>query len=321
MTPPDTMVALVEEYLAHRRGMGFQLRDDKDGGELRSFGRHADRLGHQGPVTTALAVDWARHTKHAAPIHHARRLDLVRGFAQYRALFDPRTEIPAKGTLGPSRYPRRPPYIYSAADIAALLQATATIRPTASLRPYTYHVLFGLLACTGMRVSEALALTDDAVLLDQGILEIRRTKFQKTRWIALHPTAVEALHRYRDRRDCCIARGNLPAFLVTETGRPLVYRQVRIQFSALRRQLGWTGKGRTRVPRIHDMRHTFAVRRLLQWYTDGSNVDSKITALATYLGHVNVTKTYWYLTAVPELLAVVGARFEQFARAQSGGTS
>jgi integrase len=319
MTPPATMIALVEEYLAHRRGMGFLFHDDKDGGELRGFGRYADRLGHLGPLTIVLAVDWAKDTKYAAPIHHARRLDLVRGFARYRALFDPRTEIPAKGTLGPSRYPRRSPYIYSEAEIAALLRATAAIRPTGSLRPHTYHTLFGLLACTGLRVSEALALTDDAVDWEQGVLEIRRTKFQKTRWVALHASAVEALERYRARRNGCVASRDLPAFLVTDTGRSLVYPQIQSRFRALRSRLGWTAEGRTRVPRIHDLRHTFAVRRLLQWYEDGSNVDSKITALATYLGHVNVTKTYWYLTAVPELLAVVSARFEQFARAQNGG--
>jgi len=316
-----TMVALVEEYLAHRRGMGFQLHDDKDGGELRGFGRYADQLGHRGHISTDLAVNWARHTKNDAPIHHARRLDLVRLFAQYRALFDPSTEVPAKGTLGPSRYPRRSPYIYSDEDVAALLQATATIRPTASLRPHTYRTLFGLLACTGLRVSEALALTDDDVDLQNGVLHIQRTKFQKTRWVALHPSAVGALRQYRARRNRHVATRNLAAFLVSEAGKPLVYAQVRTRFQQLRQELGWTGEGRTRKPRIHDLRHTFAVRRLLHWYADGSNVDQKITALATYLGHVNVTKTYWYLTAVPELLAIVGARFEQFARAQSGGES
>ena len=243
----------------------------------------------------------------------------MRGLAQYRALFEPGTEIPAKGMLGSSHYPRPSPFIYSEADIAALLQATTTLRPTASLRPHTYHTLLGLLACTGLRISEALALTDDALHMEQGILEIRRTKFGKTRWVALHPSAVEALHRSRMRRDRCIGHRDVPTFLVTEKGGPLTYPQVRNQFRLLRRQLGWIGAGRRRVPRIHDLRHTFAVRRLLQWYAEGANVDAKIAALATYLGHINVTKTYWYLTAVPELLALVGARFEQFARIQDGG--
>jgi integrase len=187
------------------------------------------------------------------------------------------------------------------------------------LTPKTYEVLFGLLACTGLRVSEALALTNGDVNLEEGILKIHGTKFQKSRLVPLHVSAVAALRGYSEFRNLCHKPETSQSFLLRDSGGSLAYYHVRLRFRHLRRKLNWTAQGRTRVPRIHDLRHTFAVRRLLRWYQEGCNVDQKIPALATYLGHVNPTNTYWYLTAVPELMAIVASRFEEFSKAQKGG--
>ena len=301
------------------RSLGFQFSHDTYRGELLRFGLYADKIKHRGPITTDLAVQWAKRTPNNAPIRWARRLDLVRGFAEYRALFDPRTEIPAQGILGPSRYPRKAPYIYTDQEITALQTATSMIRSKIGLTPKTYEALFGLLACTGLRVSEALALTNGDVNLEEGLLNIRSTKFQKSRLVPLHTSAVAALRAYSKFRNRLHNPGTSTPFFLRDVGHPLIYNQVRRRFNHLRRKLNWTAQGRTRLPRIHDLRHTFAVRRLLLWYQEGANVDQKMPALATYLGHVNPTKTYWYLTAIPELMAIVATQFEEFSKAQKGG--
>ena len=255
MKPDNSMVDLVKGYLAYRRSLGFQFRDDKDGGELLRFGLYADKIQHRGPITIDLAVQWAKSTGNNAPIHSARRLDLIRGFAQYRALFDPRTEIPAQGILGPSRYLRKAPYIYTDQEITALQTAASTIRSKIGLTPKAYETLFGLLACTGLRVSEALALTNADVNLEDGILKIRGTKFQKSRLIPLHVSAVAALRGYSEFRNLYHKPGISQSFFLRDSGGSFAYYHVRLRFRHLRRKLNWTAEGRTRLPRIHDLRH------------------------------------------------------------------
>jgi len=308
----------VGEYIAYRRSLGFKFTD-KDGATLASFGRYADRIGHAGPVTIDLAVGWAKSTGGDVPVRWARRLDFVRGFARYRSLFDTGTEIPPPGLLGPSRYQRKPPHIYSDREVAELMKAASGIRTSNGLRPRTYATLFGLLACTGMRVSEAIALNDGDVNLETGVLTVRWSKFGRSRLVPLHRSAVSALLEYRRLRDSLMPGGSAGTFLVTEGGARLLYHHARGTFKRLRVKLAWTESGRARRPRIHDLRHTFAVRSIQRWYREGANVDQRIAALATYLGHVNVTKTYWYLTGVPELMALVGDRFECFSRPQPRG--
>jgi integrase len=182
-------------------------------------------------------------------------------------------------------------------------------------------VFFSLLASTGLRLSEARHLYRRDVDLDQGLLIVRAGKFHKTRLVPLHPTSVQALATYARWRDSF--RNDPPSefFFRTERAPRLQRAAVEKTFSRLRERLGGSPRGRTRGPRIHDFRHTFAVRRLLRWYEDGVDVDRKILALSTYLGHAKVTDTYWYLSAVPELMAVTAERFEQFARGDRGGRS
>jgi len=309
-------VALVEDYLTMRRSLGFAIH--VEGQELIRFARFAEQAGHRGPLTTNLAVRWARLPSAASPIYWARRLDVVRRFAKYRLLFDRSTEVPPPGLLGPS-YRRPTPHIYSSLEIAALLEAASKLGPVRGLRPWTYETLFGLLASTGLRISEALRLRRTDVDLEHGVITGVETKFHKSRLVPLHPSTMRALRRYAARRDRYHRqRAHVPAFFVTERGTELKYWRTMMTFHSLRTHLGWVVDGR-KPPRIHDLRHSFAVARLLRWYDEGDNVDQRIADLATYLGHVKVSDTYWYLTAIPALLAASARRFEGYARRAGRG--
>ena len=311
---PLSFHRLVDEYLTLRRGLGFDLKTPE--WLLRDFARYADRIGHSGPVTIELAVQWARSSRSSNPAQAARRLVVVRQFARHRALFDPATEVPPVGLLG--RIPRRPPpHIYTAAEVAALLQQASRLLPRHGLRPATYVAYFALLVSTGLRLSKACRLTTHDVDLVNGILTIREIKFRKSRLVPLHPTTTQALARYAARRDACRAEPRSEYCFRTEHAPRLTRAAVEKTFSRIRGRLGWTAQGRTRQPRIHDLRHTFVVRRLLRWHQEGADVDHNILALATYLGHAKVTDTYWYCTAVPELFASTSQRFERFARRAS----
>lgn len=315
----SSMVSLVKRYLTYRRSLGYQLRGD--GGVLLSFGRHVDEIGHRGPINTGLVVEWAKRTN--SPANRTHRFNIVRDFVEYRALFDRGTEVPPKGMFGPSGNRRPTPHIYSDSEIAKLLKAAAHLRGKERLRPQTFVAMFGLLACTGLRISEALTVTDEDVDLSAGLLTIRDSKFGKSRFVPLHPSATDALARYRQQRNRHLTRARVKpkAFFTDQKGKAIRYHRVETAFKSMRQEMGWDCPERLRLPRVHDLRHTFAVRRLLLWYEEGANIDQKISALATYLGHVNPTKTYWYLTAVPELLAIVGDRFERFCHSQTGGES
>lgn len=307
------MVALVEEYLAHRRSLGFALRID--GRQLLNFACFADASGHSGPLTTDLVVCWVMQPSRRPRQFPARRLDTIRPFAQYRAAFDPETEVPPRGLLGRAR--RRPiHHIYTPTEVVALVSAAAELPSAKGLRPATYFTLFGLLAASGLRVSEALRLTRADADLPAGVLTIRSTKFRKSRLVPLHQTTTEALRAYADQRDRAVPHPAAATFFVSARGAALPYSTVRTVFRGLRAELGW--ETLAPPPRIHDMRHTFACRRLEQWYVSGVDLAPRVAALATYLGHAKVSDTYWYLTGTPELLALAVTRFEVFAE-RSGG--
>jgi len=308
-----TMAERVEAYLAYRHTLGYQLH--KEGQRLRSFARFADAAGYQGPLTTEIALRWARLPKQAARHYQARRLSVVRTLARYLAAREPGTEIPPRHLLGPTQS-RRTPFIYSEADIAALLQAARALEPASDLGRGTYATLLGLLACTGLRIGEALAMRHDDVNWSTAVLTIRASKFRKPRLVPVHATAIEPLRNYalvRDRHHPPLREG---AFFLSDRGRPLRYESVRQTFRALLRQAmpTVTSAGRTR-PRLHDLRHTVAVRCVLGWYRQGIDIHRVIDQLAAYLGHTKVSCTYWYLTGVPELFALAAERFESFAAA------
>lgn len=314
MTPPS-FLHLVDDYLAYRRGLGFTLETPR--WLLCDFARYADRSGHDGPLTTELAVRWALSSRSSDPAQAARRLSAVRQFARYRALLDPATEVPPVGLLG--RVPRRrQPHIYSDAELAALLRQASLLLPRGGLRPKTYVAFFSLLASTGLRLSEACRLAPADVDLGAGVLTVQEGKFRKARLVPLHPSATQALSRYAAQRDACRGASGPGCFFRTERAPALTPAAVEKTFARIRQRLGWTAQGRARRPRIHDLRHTFAVRRLMRWYEDGADLERKLLALSTYLGHAKVSDTYWYLTGVPELLAIAAQRFERCALEAQG---
>jgi integrase len=309
------MTSRVREYLRYRRSLGAQLRSA--GTRLLEFARFADRLGHCGPLTTDLMLQWATRSAQHSRRYQVERLSTVRGFARYLAARDGKSEVPDLRLLG-TRHRWRQPHIYTEKQLRELIAAAASLTPTYPLRPHTYATLFGLLASTGLRISEALGLQQGDVDLEAGLLHIRETKFRKSRLVPMHPTVTQVLRRYAACRDRDPAsRGSL-AFFLGGQGRPLSYSMVHGIFRDLSTQLRWRGNGARPRPRIHDLRHSFACRRLLQWYRQGVDVDHAIASLSTYLGHAKVTYTYWYLTGTPELLAIAGKRFERFAA--SGGS-
>jgi integrase/recombinase XerD len=298
----------VSGYIKLRRGLGCRI--EVQGKILLDFGRFLDRLGHVGPITAELALQWAVAPVSKDPDRTAQRLGTIRGFLRHRAGFEPATAVPPTHLLG-SGIRRKPPHIYSGAEIDALMRACRGLRPRGGLRPHTYETMFSLLLSTGLRISEALHLQVSDVDVETGVLKVRDGKFGKSRLVPLHSSARRPLSRYVSHRD----RATPPStfFFRTEHHGALPYSAVRTAFDTLRRRLEWTCAGRSRRPRIQDMRHTFAVGCLLRWYRQGIHPDRKIGHLATYLGHTEVRDTYWYLSAVPELSALAAERFERFA--------
>lgn len=316
MSARTDLQAKVDDYLAERRRLGFELH--AMGLILASFARYVASVGHQGPLTVDLMGDWARQDKaqNHEPSRSARRIKSLRPFTRWLRQFEPQTEVPDDSVFGPIPG-RMAPHIYRENEIVDLLTAARGLNPQGGLRSATFETLFGLIASVGLRVSEALNLLDGDVDLSAGTLTVRQTKFAKSRLLPLHPSTVEALGRYRQRRSRqCPTTLETPFFVGTRgqgLGQPLSDRQVHRVFIALRDQLGWVDRGAHGGPRIHDLRHSFVVRRVMLWYAQGIDIDQAMLALSTYLGHAKISNTYWYLTGVPELMTLAGNKFERFS--------
>lgn len=303
----------VELYLQTRRRFGFELTGPE--WMLRSFARYAKENDHHGPVTAALALQWAQQPPHASRPYLALRLQTVRLFAQFWQAYDSKTEVPPTGYFG-FGYHRRAVHIYSRPELGQLLRSAASLHFPHPLRGQTLGALFGLLDCTGLRLGEALGLADPDIDWAAGVLTIRHAKGGHTRLIPVQPSTVEALQRYRAVRDHALGSISAPRFFVTYRARPLQRCSVEYSFRQIRRMLGWNQRP---VPRVHDLRHTFAVRTLLAWYQGAEPLEPKLWTLSTYLGHQHPANTYWYLTAVPELMELSQQRFATAQTWASGG--
>ncbi|MFY9829748.1 MAG: tyrosine-type recombinase/integrase [Rhodoplanes sp.] len=311
MTTVNAMQLRVQDYLDERRRLGHAL--GIAGSRLLTFARFADDAGHKGPLTLQLIVDWAQgQATRATPITWARRLEIIRPFAKFCAQDDPGTAIPSADLFGRG-HRRLTPHIYTDDEVAELLLAAGKLPPAGSLRPVTYQTLFGLIAATGLRLSEALNLRCIDFDSAQSRLTIRKTKFRKSRHVPLHLTAAAALAQYRQQRDHRFGSAATDHFFVTRLGTSLAKSTVHGVFQQLRTALGWIARGDHAAPRIHDLRHTFICKRVKLWQRDGADIDHAMIALATYVGHAGVAHTYWYLTGVPDLMAAAGDRFERYA--------
>jgi integrase/recombinase XerD len=290
----------VEDYLRLRRALGFKLRFP--GQVLPSLAAYLEAAG-AATLTAELAVAWSALPQGVHPVVWSHRLGAARGFARYLKTVDPAAEIPPY-RIWPGTAPRRQPVIFTDGDIARLVAAARALNPP--LRAATFEALLGLIAATGMRLGEAIGLERAGADLEAGLLTIVSTKSGRDRLVPLHPTVTSTLADYARRRDQLCPAPFTSRFFVSSAGRPVCARLADLAFAQLTERLGLRAEGRQ--PRIHDLRHSFAVRQLLAWHRDGADVNAKMPLLSAYLGHVSPAGTYWYLTAVPELMELAAAR-------------
>jgi integrase/recombinase XerD len=301
----------LDDYLAIRRRLGFTM--PQDGRLIEGFVAFLDRAGAS-RITTELALTWARLPVDVHPFTWRQRLIVARGFARYLATVDPDSEVPPVDLL-PGHRPRITPYVYSEAEITALMAAARGLRP--ALRAARHETLIGLLAVTGCRPAEALGLDRADVDLDNGVVHVRVGKKNKQRDVPVHPSTVGALRGYAGLRDAHCPTPSTPAFFLSARGRRMGREELNATFIKLVRQVGLEGAGSRARPRPYDLRHAFAVHTLIDWYRSGENVDRRMPLLSTYLGHVDPASTYWYLESVPELLQLVTERMERIPGASS----
>jgi integrase/recombinase XerD len=306
----NTLCEALQEYLTLRRGLGFKLRD-----AARVLSRFVAFMEErQAPhITTKLALEWVQLARTVKPAERARRLCFIRGFARHRSATDPLTEVPP-WQLCPYRSTRARPYLYSEEEVKDLLAAALqlpTTWPSTPLRPWVFHCFLGLLSVTGMRFSEALELKLEDIDPDQGVLTIRSAKFGRSRLVPLHPTTRIVLVDYLQRRQQFLGPRRSDFVFVSNRGTRLDGGRVRRAFYALSRQTGLRALGSRNGPRLHDFRHRFAVQVLTRWYESGEDPARRLPVLSTYLGHVYVAGTYWYLSNSPELMVQAMRRLER----------
>jgi len=304
----NTLREAVHDYLNLRRSLGFKLRET--GKQLLAFVMFMEQR-RASYITPQLALAWAQQPSTVQPAEWAHRLSVVRTFARHRSATDPRTQIPPEGLL-PYRPKRARPYLYSAKEIENLLRAALSLPACGGLRPWTYHCLFGLLTVTGLRLGEARNLELQDVDLRTGVLTIRRAKFGKSRLIPIHASTRRVLADYLARRNRRWAARSVSSYLfVSNWGNQLDSGEIHRTFYALSRQIGLRGQSDSHGPRLHDLRHRFAMMTLLRWYRSGEDVERRLPFLSAYLGHVHVSDTFWYLSAWPELMREAMCRLER----------
>lgn len=301
-----TFVQAAQEYLSIRRALGFKLA--RQGALLLKFAEHLDAHGVE-VLTSSVAYSWAREPEHASVLWQSQRLAVVRGFARHLVGVDPRTEVPPLGLI-PARFKRAVPYLYTEAEIQRLMNAASLLQPC--LRAATYRTLIGLLAATGMRVGEALALDREDIQQSAETILIRHGKGGKQRHIPIHSSTLAALADYGDLRDERHPNPKVPeSFFLTGRGTRPSYEVIAQCFTQLRRHAGLDDGHGSPPPRIHDLRHTFVLRTLLCWYRAGSDIEAQLPLLSAYLGHVDPVSTYWYFQAESELLSLAAGRLER----------
>jgi integrase/recombinase XerD len=298
----NTLRQAVRGYLELRRSLGFKLLEAGKG--LIDFVTFLER--HKASyITRVLALAWSQQPSNARPAWWAQRLSFVRGFARYRSATDPRTQIPPQGLL-PFQPKRARPYLYSDDEIRNLLRAALRMPcrwERGKLRPWVYHCLFGLLSVSGLRLGEARNLELQDVDLKAAVLTIRGAKFGKTRLVPVHASTCDVLADYITRRQRHWKGRAVSSYLfVSSMGNRLDSGDIHRTFYALSRQIGLRTSSTSRGPRLHDMRHRFATNTLVQWYRSGQDPERRLPLLSTYLGHVHVADTQWYLEASPELM-------------------
>lgn len=309
MSSSITMLARAEAYLSERRQLGFAL--DRAGSLTLAFARFTDASGYEGPLTSTIVLRWAKEqAANAVPFTWAQRVNVLRPFARHLADAEPGTSFPEGAPFGRAKR-RIAPHIFTSDEVAAIIAAARALPPVFGASSTTLPTLLGLLAATGLRISEALRLCCGD--FDEGVthITVKHSKFKRTRMVPLHPTATVALRGYlRVRAKFGSIERSAPLFLDEHSGDALRYDAVRRAWLRLIAEVGIVPRGGHQFIRIHDLRHTFICRRLMLWGAEGTDVNNAMLALSTYVGHVNLGDTYWYMQAVPELMTLAGNRFE-----------
>lgn len=300
----------VEEYISYKRGLGYQIRIEAE--ELRRFAAYTRTIDHDGSLTTDIAFQWATLNPEYSRWYMARRMETVRTFAKYICIFDPAAQMPQKNPFGKC-HGRVTPYIFTQEEICVLMKAASELHAPDGLRCKTISTAIGLLWSTGMRPNEACQLKNEDVDLINGYVTIKEAKFSKSRILPLHETTVSALRFYAEERDKLRKDYSDQHFLIMTDSRKLVLRNLEYAFQIIRDNLLIDKKGwNRRPPRLYDIRHSFACITLLTWLKNGVDVNNKILYLSTYLGHVKVSDTYWYLTGTAELMQFATRSFEKY---------
>ena len=306
----NTLREAVEEYLSMRRHLGFKLHDTGRG--LRDFVKFMEKR-QASFITQSLALTWAQQPMNVQPAHWAKRMCFVRGFARHRSADDPRTEVPSPGLL-PFRSRRATPHLYSDEEVKNLLNAALNMPyryERGALLPWTYFCLFGVLCVSGLRVGEACDLELRDVDLDAAVLIVREAKFGRTRLVPLHSSTCDVIAEYIARRRRHWAGRSVSSYLfVSSRGNPLDGARIRRTFCSLSRQVGLRGQHDHNGPRLHDFRHRFATRTLVNWYRGGKDPERLLPVLSAYLGHVHIADTQWYLEGSPELMSEAMRRLD-----------
>lgn len=307
-----TLKTGVKDYVAIKRAMGFSF--ERQAADLNRFCAFMKKL-KQKYITAELAKKWALAGKKMPTWRHARQISVLHAFALYWRTIEPRTQLWPEN-LWPLRYQRKNPHIYNDDEIKLLLAECLKLKPLESLRPKMFYTLFGLIAACGFRLSEALMLTDSDVDLKNGVITIKRTKFNKTRVVPVHETTRQALKEYLDVRDGYrekyrYGRSRLNLFFVTNDETPINTEMADWTFDQIALKCGVRTQSR-RGPRLHDLRHTFVVRTLENWYREGKDVEALLYVLSTYVGHSHPGSTFWYITITPELMALARDRLDLY---------
>ncbi len=289
------------DYLTMRRGFGFKLISE--GKLLKTFISFLEQR-EQVIITTEFALAWAKLPTTTAPARWGRRISVARSFARYCRAIEPKTEVPSDGLL-PCDYKRPSPCLFQDNDIRQILRASQKRGLNGPFFGQTLHCLFGLLSVTGLRIGEALSLNIEEVDLNAGILTVGNTKFGKSRLVPLHDTTVRVLSEYLMQREEFLAGHKIHYWFVNKLKNQLTYTCVKYHFDIIVKTLDIDCPHERRRPHLHDIRHYFARRVLLNWYRDGVDVERNLPKLSAYLGHVETRDTYWYLSACPELMGAV----------------
>lgn len=300
-----TLRDTLADYLRIRRRLGFEM--PQDGRLLEGFVGFLEQAGAE-RITTELALRWARQPSLAHPHRWRQRLSVARGFARHLATIEPASEVPSKDLL-PGTRQRLAPHIYTDAEITALMTAARGLTPR--LRAARHETLIGLLAVTGMRPGEAIGLDRADVDLRHGVVHVRAGKQKKQREVPVHESTISALRDYARQRDARFPTPSTPAFFLGARGQRMRREELNRTFTVLLDKTGLQGRGARLRPRPHDLRHSLAVRTLIDWHHAGEDIDRRMPLLSTLLGHVDPASTYWYLEAVPELLELISRRLEQ----------